>query len=124
MCFCSIFFVSNVSKDLGVFLYNYSFYFHMIYLITKRCFFSFQPVLLYYSAFDDEVAEFPQDTAAEHPEITEDFLQCVLEEPPEAMVDAAPKPQLDGETPASQAQPGRPSASVVHGPYYYFYQGE
>lgn len=80
-------------------------------------------MLQYSSAFDDEVAEFPEDTAAERPEITEDSLQCVLEEPPEVMVDAAPKPQLDGETPASQAQPGRTSANVVHGPYYYFYQG-
>uniref|UniRef100_A0A7N5ZT77 E3 ubiquitin-protein ligase RNF10 n=1 Tax=Anabas testudineus TaxID=64144 RepID=A0A7N5ZT77_ANATE len=83
-----------------------------------------RPVLQYSSAFDDEVAELPEDTAAELPEIAEDIMQCVLEEPPEAMVDAAPKPQLDGETPASQSQPGRPSASVVHGPYYYFYQAD
>lgn len=92
-------------------------------VFTRRCFFPFQPVLQYASAFDDEVAEFPQDTAAECPEITEDLLQCVLEEPPVAMMDAAPRSQLDGETHANQAQPGRPSASVVHGPYYYFYQG-
>lgn len=80
-------------------------------------------MLQYSSAFDDEVAELLEDTATELPEIAEDILQCVLEEPPEAVVDAAPKPQLDGETSASQTQPGRSSASVVHGPYYYFYQG-
>lgn len=79
-------------------------------------------MLQYFSAFDDQVVEHPEDTNAELPEIAEHSLQCVLEEPPDGM-DAAPKSQLDEKTPANQPQPGRPSASVAHGPYYYFYQG-
>lgn len=46
-----------------------------------------------------------------------------MEEPTEAVLDAPPEPQLDEENPGEQAQAGRPAASVVHGPYYYFYQG-
>lgn len=80
-------------------------------------------MLQYSSAFDDEVAEVPEDpeeAAAELPGFSEDVLECVLEEPPEAVMDAAPEPQPDEE---SQAETGRPSTGVVHGPYYYFYQG-
>uniref|UniRef100_A0A8D0D9W5 E3 ubiquitin-protein ligase RNF10 n=1 Tax=Sander lucioperca TaxID=283035 RepID=A0A8D0D9W5_SANLU len=82
------------------------------------------PVLQYSSAFDDEVAEVPEDAAAELPAIPESILESVLEEPPEAMMDAAPEPQPDEESPASQAESGRPSTSVVHGPFYYFYQAD
>lgn len=83
-------------------------------------------MLQYSSAFDDEVAEVPEvaeDAAADLPGFPEGILECVLEEPPEAMMDAAPEPQFDEESPASQAESGRPSTSAVHGPYYYFYQG-
>ena len=83
-------------------------------------------MLQYASAFDDEVAEVPDvpdDAAAELPDYPEGVLESVLEEPPEAMVDVAPEPQPDEESPASQPESGRPSTSVVHGPYYYFYQG-
>uniref|UniRef100_A0A3Q3K8E3 E3 ubiquitin-protein ligase RNF10 n=1 Tax=Monopterus albus TaxID=43700 RepID=A0A3Q3K8E3_MONAL len=83
-----------------------------------------KPVLQYSSAFDDEVAELPEDDAAELPGFAEGILQCVLEEPPEAVMGSVPEPQSDEESPASQAQPGHPPASVVHGPYYYFYQAE
>uniref|UniRef100_A0A8C9ZSL5 E3 ubiquitin-protein ligase RNF10 n=1 Tax=Sander lucioperca TaxID=283035 RepID=A0A8C9ZSL5_SANLU len=85
---------------------------------------STKPVLQYSSAFDDEVAEVPEDAAAELPAIPESILESVLEEPPEAMMDAAPEPQPDEESPASQAESGRPSTSVVHGPFYYFYQAD
>ncbi|XP_078106384.1 LOW QUALITY PROTEIN: E3 ubiquitin-protein ligase RNF10 [Sander vitreus] len=85
---------------------------------------STKPVLQYRSAFDDEVAEVPEDAAAELPAIPESILESVLEEPPEAMMDAAPEPQPDEESPASQAESGRPSTSVVHGPFYYFYQAD
>ncbi|XP_030273379.1 RING finger protein 10-like isoform X1 [Sparus aurata] len=88
---------------------------------------SSKPVLQYASAFDDEVAEVPDvpdDTAAELPDYPEGILESVLEEPPEAMVDVAPEPQPDEESPASQPESGRPSTSVVHGPYYYFYQAD
>lgn len=84
-----------------------------------RCIPSPQPVLQYSSAFDDEVAEIPE----EEPDVPEGILESVLEEPPEPVVDAPPEPQLEEESPAEQAQAGRPAASVVHGPYYYFYQG-
>lgn len=83
-------------------------------------------MLQYSSAFDDEVAEVPEDpeeAAAELPGFPESILESVLEEPPEATMDAAPEPQPDEESPASQPESGRPSTSVVHGPYYYFYQG-
>ena len=80
-------------------------------------------MLQYSSAFDDEVAEVPEDAAAELPGLPEGVLECVLEEPPEAAIDAAAEPQPEEESPPSQAEPGRPSNSVVHGPYYYFYQG-
>lgn len=77
-------------------------------------------MLQYSSAFDDEVAEVPEDPedAAELPGFPEGVLECVLEESPEAA-----EPQPDEESPATQAEPGRPSTGVVHGPYYYFYQG-
>uniref|UniRef100_A0A3B5R061 E3 ubiquitin-protein ligase RNF10 n=1 Tax=Xiphophorus maculatus TaxID=8083 RepID=A0A3B5R061_XIPMA len=79
-----------------------------------------QPVLQYSSAFDEEVAEFPEDTAAELPGCPDAIQESVLEEPAEA----EPEPQLEEESPANQAESGRPSAAVVHGPYYYFYQAD
>ena len=92
-------------------------------------------MLQYTSAFDDEVAEFedgaevsevpevPQEAEEELPGFPESILENVLEEPPEDMMDEAPEPQPEEEIPAKQADSGRPSTSVVHGPYYYFYQG-
>lgn len=85
---------------------------------------SAKPVLQYSSAFDDEVVEPAEDTAEELPCFPEAILESVLEEPPETMMDAAAEPQLDEESLANQAESGRPSASVVHGPYYYFYQAD
>ncbi|XP_068559918.1 E3 ubiquitin-protein ligase RNF10 [Cebidichthys violaceus] len=88
---------------------------------------STKPVLQYSSAFDDEVAEVPdvpEEATAELPGFPERILESVLEEPLEAMMGAAPEPQPEEESPASQAESGRPSASVVHGPYYYFYQAD
>ncbi|CAN9513529.1 unnamed protein product [Ophioblennius macclurei] len=86
---------------------------------------SAKPVLQYSSAFDDEVEEFTEEAAAELPEFPEAILESVLEEPPEAAVDAAPELSEESPaSPASQAESGRPSASVVHGPYYYFYQAD
>ncbi|XP_042344319.1 RING finger protein 10 isoform X1 [Plectropomus leopardus] len=79
-----------------------------------------KPVLQYSSAFDDEVADVPEDAAADLPGFPESVLESVLEEPPEAMMDAAPEAQPEEESPES----GRPSASVVHGPFYYFYQAD
>uniref|UniRef100_A0AAX7UK58 E3 ubiquitin-protein ligase RNF10 n=1 Tax=Astatotilapia calliptera TaxID=8154 RepID=A0AAX7UK58_ASTCA len=49
---------------------------------------------------------------------------CVLEEPPAATGDSTSELQLEEESPAIQAESGRPSASVVPGPYYYFYQAD
>nr|XP_046242578.1 RING finger protein 10 isoform X2 [Scatophagus argus] len=78
-----------------------------------------KPVLQYSSAFDDEVEQVPDQDSPE------DVLDCVLEEPPEAVMDAAPEPQPDEEEiPACPAESGRPSTGVVHGPYYYFYQAD
>ncbi|XP_069034571.1 E3 ubiquitin-protein ligase RNF10 [Embiotoca jacksoni] len=91
-------------------------------VVTNNC--CAKPVLQYSSAFDDEVAEFTEDAAAEAPGFPEAALESVLEEPPLATMDAAPEPELDDKSPANQAESGRPSASVVHGPYYYFYQAD
>ncbi|XP_022052580.2 RING finger protein 10 [Acanthochromis polyacanthus] len=85
---------------------------------------SAKPVLQYSSAFDDEVEELIEDAVAEAPDFSEAILESVLEEPPEPMMDAAPEPQLEEESQSSQAEAGRPTASVVHGPYYYFYQAD
>uniref|UniRef100_A0AAQ6AKZ3 E3 ubiquitin-protein ligase RNF10 n=1 Tax=Amphiprion ocellaris TaxID=80972 RepID=A0AAQ6AKZ3_AMPOC len=90
---------------------------------TFRCI-SLYPVLQYSSAFDDEVEELIEDAVAEPPDFSEAILESVLEEPPEPMMAAAPEPQLEEEGLASQAEAGRPTASVVHGPYYYFYQAD
>uniref|UniRef100_A0A669CD27 E3 ubiquitin-protein ligase RNF10 n=1 Tax=Oreochromis niloticus TaxID=8128 RepID=A0A669CD27_ORENI len=83
-----------------------------------------KPVLQYASAFDDEVAEFPEDADAELPGFPEAILESVLEEPPAATGDSTSELQLEEESPAIQAESGRPSASVVPGPYYYFYQAD
>lgn len=80
-------------------------------------------MLQYASAFDDEVAEFPEDADVELPGFPEVILESVLEEPPAATGDSTSELQLEKESPAIQAESGRPSASVVPGPYYYFYQG-
>uniref|UniRef100_A0AAX7VJJ6 E3 ubiquitin-protein ligase RNF10 n=1 Tax=Astatotilapia calliptera TaxID=8154 RepID=A0AAX7VJJ6_ASTCA len=82
------------------------------------------PVLQYASAFDDEVAEFPEDADVELPGFPEAILESVLEEPPAATGDSTSELQLEEESPAIQAESGRPSASVVPGPYYYFYQAD
>lgn len=95
-----------------------SLYLEMLFVLPSK------PVLQYSSAFDDEVVELTEGTAPELPDFLEAILENVQEEPFEAMMDAAPEPQVDVETPAAQAESGRPSANVVHGPYYYFYQGE
>ncbi|KAM3867856.1 E3 ubiquitin-protein ligase RNF10 [Diretmus argenteus] len=84
---------------------------------------STKPVLQYSSAFDDEVAEVPED-GGEQPGFPDGILESVLEEPPEAVVDAAPEDPPADEDATSQAEPSRPLANVAHGPYYYFYQAE
>lgn len=85
-------------------------------------FYSFQPVLQYSSAFDDEVAEVPEEdpevAPGEEPELPEGLLERVLEESTE---DAAPEPQ-PAENPPSQAETMHTQTSE-HGPSYYFYQG-
>lgn len=86
---------------------------------------STKPMLQYSSAFDDEVDEGPEEGAVEPPGLPDGVLECVLEEPdPEAMVDPVPEPQPKEESLVGPAETGRASASVVHGPYYYFYQAD
>lgn len=74
-------------------------------------------MLEYSSAFDDLVVEVPEDAPAEPPTSPENILECVPEEPPEAMMDPAPELQ------DAEDHLGRAPSKVVHGPYYYFYQG-
>ncbi|MED6248712.1 hypothetical protein ATANTOWER_003941 [Ataeniobius toweri] len=83
-----------------------------------------KPVLQYSSAFDDEVAEPTKDTDAELPGTPDPILESVLEESPQAISDPPPEPQPEEDTPPNQADSARPSATVVHGPYYYFYQAD
>uniref|UniRef100_A0A3Q2R217 E3 ubiquitin-protein ligase RNF10 n=1 Tax=Fundulus heteroclitus TaxID=8078 RepID=A0A3Q2R217_FUNHE len=100
-------------------------------LVKTRLHLSFppQPVLQYSSAFDDEVAEATEDAAAEPPAAPDSVLESVLEESPEAVAGSPPEPRLEEQRleeqlPATQAESARPSAPVVHGPYYYFYQAD
>ncbi|KAM4579272.1 E3 ubiquitin-protein ligase RNF10 [Fundulus diaphanus] len=85
---------------------------------------SAKPVLQYSSAFDDEVAEPTEDAAAEPPAAPAAILESVLEESPEAVEGCPPEPRLEEQLAATQAESARPSAPVVHGPYYYFYQAD
>lgn len=80
---------------------------------------SLQPVLQYSSAFDDEVEELTEEL----PNCPEPNLENELENPPESGLGAACEPQLDVVIPANQGESVHPSTGVVHGPYYYFYQG-
>lgn len=80
-------------------------------------------MLKYSSAFDDEVAELADDAAAELPGFPETILESVLEEPAAAVIDSNLESRADEESLATQTDSGRPSTNVVHGPYYYFYQG-
>lgn len=74
-------------------------------------------MLEYSSAFDDLVVEVSEVAPTEPPTSPEDPLECVPEEPPEAMMD--PAPELEN----AEDNLGRTPSNVVHGPYYYFYQG-
>ncbi|XP_024908751.1 E3 ubiquitin-protein ligase RNF10 [Cynoglossus semilaevis] len=73
----------------------------------------------YSSAFDDKLMDLPE----EFPDLPEDLpedLPGVQEECVEAPTDEAPQSQAE----EVQTQPGRPSAVVGQGPYYYFYQAD
>lgn len=101
-----------------------------------------KPVLQYSSAFDDEVAEMPEDDPEQGPgEEGEGVLECVPEESLEALVDealedealedealededAASVPRPAEGSPPCQAEPGCPQGTSGQGPYYYFYQAE
>ncbi|XP_041720568.2 RING finger protein 10 isoform X1 [Coregonus clupeaformis] len=88
---------------------------------------STKPVLQYSSAFDDEVAEVPEEdheeATGEEPQLPEGLLESVLEENPEVSEDAAPALQPADENPLNQAETVRPQTSE-YGPSYYFYQAE
>lgn len=80
-------------------------------------------MLQYSSAFDDEVEEFPEEPSTELPsDDPEGVLECVLEETVVDEAAAEAQPDQGGST--KQVEVGHPPASTVHGPYYYFYQGE
>ncbi|XP_046904311.1 RING finger protein 10 isoform X1 [Hypomesus transpacificus] len=89
---------------------------------------STKPVLQYSSAFDDEVAEMPEEdpeqACGEPAEHGCGVLESVLEEACDALTEAGPHPQAPEEHSSSQAEAGRPQTTSVHGPYYYFYQAE
>lgn len=78
-------------------------------------------VLQYSSAFDDEVEETAEESFAELPQGSEGVLGCV---PEDIRDEGAQEAQLDQDGPARQVELSHPSTSMVHGPYYYFYQGE
>uniref|UniRef100_A0A673YIX6 E3 ubiquitin-protein ligase RNF10 n=1 Tax=Salmo trutta TaxID=8032 RepID=A0A673YIX6_SALTR len=115
------------STKVSVCIYNpliYSPNSPVLLALRDYMFYSFQPVLQYSSAFDDEVAEVPdedpEEATGEEPQLPEGLLERVLEESPE---DAAPEPQPAEENHPSQAETARPQTSE-HGPSYYFYQAE
>lgn len=84
---------------------------------------STKPVLQYASAFDDEVLEQPEDDS-EQPELPEGVLERVLEEVPETEHEPPEDMPEEPENPVCQPDTSRNSATMVHGPYYYFYQAD
>lgn len=91
--------------------------------MTSRFLPTSQPVLQYSSAFDDEVEVVPEDAVPEPRVSPEGVLECVLEEASEVQMDVALDPQPVKGNPDGNVDLDRPSTSMVHGPYYYFYQG-
>ncbi|XP_061841847.2 E3 ubiquitin-protein ligase RNF10 [Nerophis lumbriciformis] len=83
-----------------------------------------KPMLQYSSAFDDEVEAPPEEIAEELPGPTADILECVQEEPSDAVLDVTPEPGSDEKIPARETETVHTSTSQVHGPFYYFYQAE
>lgn len=77
-------------------------------------------MLQYASAFDDEVLELLED-GSEQPQLPEGILESVLEEVPD--IEPEPPEDIPEEPPACQSDTSRNSTNMVHGPYYYFYQG-
>lgn len=75
-------------------------------------------MLQYSSAFDDEVEVVPELRVS-----PEGVLECVLEEASEVLMGAALDPQPIKGNPDGHVDLDRPPTSMVHGPYYYFYQG-
>lgn len=84
---------------------------------------STKPVLQYASAFDDEVLELPEDDS-EQPQLPEGVLESVLEEVPETESEPLEDMAEEPEEPPCQSDTSRNSATMVHGPYYYFYQAD
>lgn len=83
-------------------------------------------MLQYSSAFDDELEDTPEVSSAELPQGSEGALECVPEEIPDltTVEEGSPEAQPHHDGPAKQVEPSHPTTSTVHGPYYYFYQGE
>lgn len=68
--------------------------------------------------------ELTEDVTAELQDVSGATLESVPEEESsEVVMDVIPEPQLDEQSPANQAEAAHTSTNVVHGPYYYFYQG-
>lgn len=82
---------------------------------------STKPVLQYASAFDDEVFE-PTEDDSEQPQLPEGVLESVLEDFPET--EPEPPEDLSEEPPVCHSDTSRSSTTMVHGPYYYFYQAD
>lgn len=91
--------------------------------MTSRFLPTSQPVLQYSSAFDDEVEVVPEDAVPETRVSPEGGLECVLEEASEVLMDAALDQEPVKGNPDGNVDLDRPPTSMVHGPYYYFYQG-
>ena len=84
-------------------------------------------MLQYASAFDDEVAELPEEAAGEAPRPLEGMLESLLEEAVAegAAAESDQEPlEEEEEIPADNGvDGGHPKGPVAHVPYYYFYQG-
>ena len=83
-------------------------------------------MLQYTSAFDDEVAELPEEAVVEGPQPLEGMLESLLEEAVAegATADSDQEPLEEEEIPADNGvEGGHPKGPVAHVPYYYFYQG-
>ena len=84
-------------------------------------------VLQYSSAFDDEVAELPEeaeDEGPQPPEGMESLLEEEVAEGPTADSDQEPLEEKEVIPADHRVEGGHSKGPVAHVPYYYFYQGD
>lgn len=100
----------------------------VLFALKRRAICFVQPVLQYTSAFDDEVAESPEEGPEQGLQLPGEFLESLPEEEVTEGATADPEPlqiqEEEEEIPSDRgSEGGRPVGPMAHVPYYYFYQG-